>query len=72
MLYILQGLNNILPKFIIGLYRDDGLIAVDKKLSNVEVEKIKKKLHKFTKSIGINTIIENLCWKNDYIDLNFN
>ena len=71
-LYILQGLKNILPNFIIGLYRDDGLIAVDKKLSNVEIEKIKKKLHKFTKSIGINIIIENPSWKIDYLDLNFN
>ena len=46
-LYILQGLKTILPNFMIGLYRDDGLIAVDKKLSNVEIEKIKKKLHKY-------------------------
>ena len=57
-LYILQELKNILPNFIIGLYRDDGLIVVDKKLSNVEIEKINKKLHKFTKSIGINIIIK--------------
>ena len=41
-LYILQGLKNILPNFIIGLYRDNGLIAVDKKLSNVEIEKSRK------------------------------
>ena len=31
-LNILQGLKNILPNFEIGLYRDDGLIAVDKNL----------------------------------------
>ena len=41
-LYILQGLKNILPNFIIELCKDDGLIAVDKKLSNVEIEKIAK------------------------------
>ena len=29
--YILQGLKDILPNLIIGLYRDDGLIAVEKK-----------------------------------------
>ena len=39
-LYILQGLKDILPNLIIGLYRDDGLIAVEKKLSNLEIEKI--------------------------------
>ena len=31
-LYILQGLKNILHNLIIGLYRDDGLIAVEKKI----------------------------------------
>ena len=71
-LYILQGLKNILPNLTIGLYRDDGLIAIEKKLSNVEIEKIKKSMHKFTKSIGINLIIENPSWKIDYLDLNFN
>ena len=57
-LYILQGLKNILPNLIIGLYRDDGLIAVEKELSNVEIEKIQKKKHKLTKSIGINLVTE--------------
>ena len=71
-LYILQGLKIFLLNFIIGLYRDDGLMAVDKRLSNVEIEKIKKKLHKFTKSIGINIMIENPSLKIDYLDLNIN
>merc|ERR1712183_685962 len=71
-LYILQGLKNIFPNLIIGLYRDDGLIAIEKKLSNVEIEKIKKSMQKFTKSIGINLIIENPSWKIDYLYLNFN
>ena len=69
---ILQGLKNILPNLIIGLYRDDGLTAVENKLSNVEIEKIKKKMHKFTESISINLIIENPSWKMDYLDINFN
>ena len=38
-LYILEGLKQILPNQIIGIYRDDGLIAMDKSTSNVEVEK---------------------------------
>ena len=41
-LYILQGLKQTLPDKIIGIYRDDGLIALDKSTSNVEIEKIKK------------------------------
>ena len=42
-LYILQGPKNIFPNLIIGLYRDDGLIAIENKLSNVEIEKMLKK-----------------------------
>ena len=29
-------------------------------------------MHKFTKSIGINLIIEKPSWRIDYLDLNFN
>ena len=71
-LYTLQGLKNILLNLIIGLNRYDVFKAVEKKLSNVEIEKIKKKLHKFTKSIGINIMIENPSLKIDYLDLNIN
>ena len=46
-------LKSILPNSKIGLYRDNGLIALEKKLSNVEIEKIKKNMHKLTKSICI-------------------
>ena len=42
-LYILHGLKNIFSNLIIRLCRDEGLIAIKKKLSNVEIEKIKKK-----------------------------
>ena len=57
-LHVLKRLKYILPNFIIRLFRDDGLIAIEKK-GDVEIEKIKKKMHKFTKSISINKIIEN-------------
>ena len=30
-LYILQELKSILPNLVIGLYRDDGLIAIERK-----------------------------------------
>ena len=59
MIYILQRLKQTLPDKIIGIYRDDGLIAMDKSTSNVKVEKIKKELHKFAKSLEIKIIIEN-------------
>ena len=52
-LYILQELKQIIPKQIVGIYRDDGIIAMNKSISTVEVEKMKKELHKFAKSIEI-------------------
>ena len=41
-LYILQELKDILQNLTIWLYRDDELIVIEKKLSNVELEKNKK------------------------------
>ena len=38
-LYILQELKDILQNLTIWLYRDDELIVIEKKLSNVELEK---------------------------------
>ena len=32
------GTKNILPNLIIGLYRNDGLIAVEKNLSNAKID----------------------------------
>ena len=45
--YILQGLKLIIPKHILGIYRDDGLIAMEQATSYVEVEKTKQEIHKF-------------------------
>ena len=33
--YILQGLKLIIPKHIVGIYKDDGLIAMKKVTNNV-------------------------------------
>ena len=71
-LYILQGLKQIIPKHIVGIYRDDGLIAMKKDTSNAEVEKIKKKMQKFAKSIHINLVIKNRSFQINYLDLNLN
>ena len=35
------GTKNILPNLVLGLYRDDGLIAIEKKLSNEEIVKLR-------------------------------
>ena len=71
-LYVLLELKNILRNLTIGLSRDDGLIAIEKKISNVETEITKKSMQKLTQSIGTNSIIETPFWKIDYLNLNFN
>ena len=71
-LYILQGLQQIMPEQIVGIYRDDGLIAMNKSTSKVEIEKIKKEMHKFAKSIEIQLVIENPSFEINYLDLNLN
>ena len=71
-IYTLHKLNNAFPNMITGLYRDDGLIAIEKNVSKVEIEKIKKSLHKVSKEMGINIDIENPSRKVDYLDLSFN
>ena len=49
-IFILNKLNNIIDKNNIGLYRNDGLGMFDK-LSGPQIEKKKKKLSKFLKTV---------------------
>ena len=51
-LFLLNGIKNIIPDLEVGLYRDNGIVAINKNQSSVEVEKIKKTLHKFDKTKG--------------------
>ena len=44
--YVLRGLKNTVPNWMLGLYRDDRLIAKENKLSNVLVEIFEKHRHK--------------------------
>ena len=39
--------KKIIPIHILGIYRDDGLIAMEQATSYVEVEKTKQEIHKF-------------------------
>ena len=54
------------------MYRDDGIIAIDKNTSRVEAEKVKKMLHNYAKTIDIKIKIENPVVTVNYLDLNFN
>lgn len=71
-LYILHKLRNALPNLTTGLYRDDGLMVIEKNKSNVDIEKIKKSMHNISKEMGIKLDIENPSRKINYLDLSFN
>ena len=71
-LFLLNGLKSIIPSSKFGLYRDDGIFAINKNTSCVEVEKVKKKLHNYAKTLGIKITIENPAITVNYLDLNFN
>ena len=51
-LYMLEGLNQIIPEQKVGLYRDDGLTAIPKQKRH-HAENLKKKLHKYAEKIGL-------------------
>ena len=71
-LYLLNGLKSIVHSSKYGLYRDDGIVAIDKNISSVEVEQIKKKLHSYVKALGLKITIENPAETVNYLDLKFN
>ena len=71
-LYIMSKLKEKTKLEKIGIYRDDGLIAIDKKTSGTEIEKIKKELYSFSKEIGIKFKIENPAFEINFLDLNLN
>ena len=58
-LYLLKGGESILNKENVGIYRDDGLIAISNKTSGNTMEKLKKNLHEYVKTIGLKIKIEN-------------
>ena len=41
-LFLSNGFKNIIPGLEFGVYRDDGIVAINKNTSSVEVETIKK------------------------------
>ena len=69
-LHILNGMNNIIDREHVGLYRDDGL-AIIKKQSGFKTNKLKQKIHKFAKNMGLNFVIEGPMSRTDFLDLSF-
>ena len=66
-MYIISKLKKKTIK--IGTYRDNSLIAIDKKASGTEFEKIKNELYSFSKEIGIKFKIENPAHEISFLDI---
>ena len=67
-LYMLNGLEKIIPNGKVGLYRDDGLAVIPMQSGSV-TERLKKKLHSFAKSIGLRLEIDEPSTKTEYLDV---
>ena len=55
-LYILNGLEQIMPQQYTGLYRDDGLHATT--LPGPQIERLRKKIIQHFKSLGLKISID--------------
>ena len=67
-LYILNSLSKLIGKETTCLYRDDGIMHLDK-LPPQKVEKLKKNLHKLFKSENLKITIEANLRKTNFLDV---
>ena len=70
-LYLLSKLSQILPTSKIGLYRDDGLLLVDKP-NNRQMDRIRKKIHEIFNKEGLKITVENPCKVVNFLDITLN
>ena len=70
-LYLLSKLSQILPTSKIGLYRDDGLLLVDKP-NNRQMDRIRKKLHEIFNKEVLKITVENPCKVVNFLDITLN
>ena len=66
-LFILSKLSNIIGSGNGGLYKDDGLLAIQG--SGPEIEKIKKSIVALFKGMDMSIEIGNTCVRTDYLDI---
>ena len=70
-LYILHEIKKQIPELQFALYRDDG-IGYHKKCRPQFIDKIRKKLYKVFKDIGLNITVETSLTKVNFLDVTFN
>ena len=70
-LYLLNKLSNLLDKENVGLYRDDGLAAINS-CSGPVLDRTRKNIIALLKKEGLNIIIETNLVDTDFLDVTFN
>ena len=70
-IFLLDWLKNIFGLKRVGLYRDDG-ISVLPNSSGFKVKKLKKRTHKFFKSMGLRVTVESPLVTTDFLDVKLN
>ena len=70
-LYLLNKLSNLLDKENVGLYRDDGLAAINS-CSGPVLDRTRKNIIALFKKEGLNITIETNLAETDFLDVKFN
>ena len=69
-LFLLNQLEKLIPRQIVGLYRDDGLAVINNH-SGPEIERLRKSVIKLFKSIRLNVRIDSNIKTTDFLDIQF-
>ena len=70
-LYLLNQLSTVIDKSSVGLYRDDGLAAINN-ANGPKLDRIRKDIIALFKEEGLSITIETNLIKTDFLDVTFN
>ena len=70
-LYLLNQLSTVIDKSSVGLYRDDGLAAINNE-NGPKLHRISKDIIALLKKEGLSITIETNLIETDFLDLTFN
>ena len=70
-LYLLNQLSTVIDKSSVGLYRDDGLAAINN-ANGPKLDRIRKDIIALFKEEGLPITIETNFTKTDFLDVSFN
>ena len=70
-LYLLNKLSTVIDKSSVGLYRDDGLAAINN-ANGPKLDRIRKDIIALFKEEGLSITIETNLIETDFLDVTFN